>query len=264
MALKQSLEKNGSFLFRYRGQIPLFVFLLGLPFIYFSYFTDSYNHYIQIFGDKLSAFWVVITIISVLISFLGLSIRAYTIGTTPRGTSGRNTKKQVAEQLNTKGVYSIVRHPLYVGNYLMWAGLLIFVANIYLFLIASLLYWIYYERIMFTEECYLESKFGEQFINWSFGVPAFIPAFRKFKKGDVPFSFKSVLRREYSGAFAITLCFTLVDYIRYYAITLHENTMHPQWIRPSMICLLVMGLLMLILHTLKHHTQVLNPEANRD
>ncbi|MDY0014751.1 MAG: isoprenylcysteine carboxylmethyltransferase family protein, partial [Bacteroidales bacterium] len=262
--LKQSLEKNGSFLFRFRGQIPLFVFILGLPFIYYTYFTDNYTRFEDFFGSALPYFWTIISVVSIFVSVFGLLIRAYTIGTTPRGTSGRNTKQQVAEELNTKGIYSVVRHPLYVGNYLMWAGLLIFVANIYLFIIASLLYWIYYERIMFTEECYLESKFGEQFIRWSLGVPAFIPAFRKFVKGEVPFSFKAVLRREYSGFFAITLCFTIVDYVRYYAYTLHEKFATSEWIRPSLICLLLTGLIMIVLRTLKHHSRVLHPEENRD
>lgn len=57
------------------------------------------------------------------VSLFGLLIRAVTIGFTPKGTSGRNTKEgQVAEVLNTKGIYSVVRHPLYLGNYFMWLG----------------------------------------------------------------------------------------------------------------------------------------------
>jgi protein-S-isoprenylcysteine O-methyltransferase Ste14 len=264
MALKQSLEKNGNVLFRYRGQIPLFVFILGLPFIYFTYFTDNYKLFSQFFGSGLSCFWTTISILSIVVSLLGIVTRAYTIGTTPRGTSGRNREKQVANQLNTKGIYSVVRHPLYVGNYLMWAGLLLFVANLYLFLIASLLYWLYYERIMFAEECYLEKQFGEEFIQWSMKVPAFMPAFKQFEKGDIPFSFKSVLRREYSGAFAITLCFTLVDYMRYYAIILQDNIMQPQWIRLSLFCLAVMAALTIVLRTLKHYTPILNRDVDRD
>jgi len=264
MALKQSLEKNGSFLFRYRGQIPLFVFILGLPFLYLTYFTDNYSHFSEIFGENIQLFRIILSIVSVLISLIGIIVRAYTIGTTPRGTSGRNTEQQVAKQLNTKGIYSIVRHPLYVGNYLMWAGLLIFTANIYLFIIASLLYWLYYERIMFTEECYLEKQFGDTFIQWSMQVPAFIPAFKKFEKGDMQFSLKTVLRREYSGFFAITLCFTLVDYVRYFASFLHHDFVQLNWVRFSLFCLLCMGILMLVLRTLKHHTSVLNPEQNRD
>ena len=49
-------------------------------------------------------------------------IRIYTVGTTPAGTSGRNRDKQIAEKLNKTGVYSIIRHPLYLGNLLIWLG----------------------------------------------------------------------------------------------------------------------------------------------
>jgi len=62
-----------------------------------------------------------ITYIAIALSMFGFIIRAIAIGTTPKGTSGRNTKEgQVAESLNTKGIYSMVRHPLYLGNYFMW------------------------------------------------------------------------------------------------------------------------------------------------
>ncbi|MGB8874133.1 MAG: hypothetical protein WCC75_12145, partial [Desulfobaccales bacterium] len=44
-------------------------------------------------------------------------------GLPPRGTSGRNTQGQVAETLNTTGIYSLVRNPLYLGNFLIWLGL---------------------------------------------------------------------------------------------------------------------------------------------
>ena len=87
-------------------------------------------------------------------------VRSYTIGTTPRGTSGRNTEEQVAEQLNSSGIYSTVRHPLYLGNYLMWIGIVLFTKSISFTIIVSLMYWLYYERIMFAEERFLERKFG--------------------------------------------------------------------------------------------------------
>ncbi len=263
MSLKHSIEKNGNTLFHYRGQIPVFIFIISLPFIYMTYYTDNYYIFSDIFGDKLSLFWLIISIISIAISFIGVAIRAYTIGTTPQGTSGRNTEKQVAKQLNTTGIYSMVRHPLYLGNYLMWAGLLIFTANVYLFIIVSLLYWIYYERIMFAEECYLEKIFGNEFIQWSLNVPAFIPQFKKIEKSDMPFSFKAVLRREYSGLFAITLCFTLVDYIRYIASIFFDNVAI-EWIRISFICLIIVGISVIILRSLKHYTTFLSPKDNRD
>ena len=261
MALVNSFEKTGNILFKYRGQIPLFIFILGLPFLYISYFT---NYYTVFYAGLSHTFWIIIAIISILISLLGIAVRAYTIGTTPRGTSGRNTKKQIADELNANGIYSIVRHPLYLGNYLMWAGLLAFMANIPLFIIASLIFWLYYERIMFAEERFLQRQFSEKYMQWSMTVPAFVPAFRKFKKGDIPFSFKSVLRREYSGVFAIVLCFTIIDYLRYAACVYQESIQNPDWIRTSLFCMLAMFVIMLILRTLKHYTKLLNPDQSRD
>lgn len=261
MALIDSFEKSGNILFKYRGQIPVCIFILGLPFLYITYFT---NYYTVFYGEQTEIFWISIAIVSIFISMLGVIVRGYTIGTTPRGTSGRNTKHQIADELNVTGIYSIVRHPLYLGNYLMWAGLLVFTANISLFIVASLMFWLYYERIMFTEERFLEKQFGEKYMRWSLTVPAFIPAFRQFKKGDISFSFKSVLRREYSGIFAIVFCFTIIDYLRYAAHVYQKNIYTPNWIRTSLFCLAGMLVIMLVLRTLKHHTELLNSEENRD
>ena len=36
MSLEQSFEKQGNFLFKYRGQFPLILFLLSIPFIYIT------------------------------------------------------------------------------------------------------------------------------------------------------------------------------------------------------------------------------------
>ena len=154
MALLHDLEKQGNFLFKYRGQFPLVLFVLAIPFLYW---TEAVSHYYQ------SA----CTILAAILSFIGFVIRAYTIGTTPKGTSGRNTQTQLAEQLNTTGIYSLVRHPLYLGNYFMWIGIVVFSFNLYFVIVVSLLYIIYYERIMFAEERFLEKQFGQSFLDWS-------------------------------------------------------------------------------------------------
>lgn len=98
-------------------------------------------------------------------SFVGFLIRFYTIGTTPHGTSGRNTKQQVAEVLNSTGIYATLRHPLYLGNYLIWIGIVTYVFNPLFILIISLIFWLYYDRIMFAEERFLEKKFGDEYLD---------------------------------------------------------------------------------------------------
>lgn len=256
MALLHSFEKSGNWLFKKRGVMPVLVFLACSPIFFWTYSIDMYIYSMPLCPK------VLIVLLAITVSLAGMVIRAYTIGTTPHGTSGRNTDKQLAKQLNTKGIYSIVRHPLYVGNYLMWLGLLIFIMDLPFLIATSLMFWLYYERIMYAEERYLESEFGQQYIDWSMQVPAFIPKFRQFQKGDVPFHFRSVLRREYAGLMAITLCFTVVDYLRaacfdgFYSCT--------DWIRLSGIICLLVAVLVIVLRHLKHHSQILASEENRD
>ena len=126
MALIKSLENQGNFLFRYRGQIPIFIFLLAIPFIFITDYSSYSSDYLSFF-----------ILFGVFISMLGFLIRFYTIGTTPRGTSGRNTRKQVALELNTTGVYSLLRHPLYLGNFLIWLGISFSTINLFFIIIMS-------------------------------------------------------------------------------------------------------------------------------
>ena len=180
MALIQYFEKSGNVLFKYRGQIPILIFVLSLPIL-----AGTNQHlYAQLADGQCVTLRVTLMIIAFILSIAGLVLRAYTVSTTPKGTSGRNTEKQVAKHLNTQGIYSIVRHPLYLANYLIWAGLLVFSMNIYAFIIVSLVYWLYYERIMFAEEAFLRSQFGRDFENWAASVPAILQNFTLFHKGQ--------------------------------------------------------------------------------
>jgi protein-S-isoprenylcysteine O-methyltransferase Ste14 len=200
MALVHSFETSGNKLFKYRGQIPVFLFLMAIPFIYFTNYQCV---------DSNPQLDLILLIICAIVSFSGQVIRSIAIGTANKNTSGRNTKEgQVAEALNTKGIYSTVRHPLYLGNYLMWIGIVAYTYNIYYIIIVSLLFWLYYERIMFAEERFLERKFGEAYVNWSLKVPAFIPSFKNKIKSDIPFSFKTTLRifRYHGNNFRICFC----------------------------------------------------------
>ena len=154
MALLQSMEKQGNFLFKYRGQFPVLLFILAVPFIYLTDYSSI--------SEQIQTYFL---FSAITVSVIGFLVRFYTIGTTPLGTSGRNTKEQVAIVLNSTGMYSMLRHPLYLGNYLIWLGIAVATFNIYFIVIMSLLFWLYYERIMFAEERFLERKFGNDYIN---------------------------------------------------------------------------------------------------
>lgn len=246
MAFINSFEKEGNFLFKHRGEIPVVLFLFAIPVIYF---TDT--SYISLKSRD------TISYIAIAVSVIGFIIRAIAIATTPKGTSGRNTKEgQVAESLNTTGIYSMVRHPLYLGNYFMWIGIVLFTFNFSFVIIVTLAFWLYYERIMFAEERFLERKFGDAYMNWANNTPAFIPCLRKYKKNIVPFSMVSVLRREYSGVLATVVGFTFIDDLRryfMYGIFTLETGWH--------IALGITLILVIILRSLKHYTKILSEDG---
>ncbi len=246
MALVHSMEHNGNWLFRYRGQIPTVLFLASIPVI----LNTNYD-WLE-FNRDAQWLWL---LIAAGVSFMGQIIRAIAIGTSNKHTSGRNTKEQVAEALNTKGIYSTVRHPLYLGNYLMWIGIVIYVLNPWYVIVVSLLFWLYYERIMFAEERFLERKFGEQYVAWSKSVPAFLPSMKNYKKSEISFSLKTILRREYSGVTATIIGFLFVQIVRDYKWNNGFENNNMYWV--------VLGLALMIsflFRTMKHHTKLLHED----
>ena len=201
MTIKKSLEVSGNFLFKYRGHIPLIVFLLSVPVAFFT----PYHTYSSFKGlDEIILF------VSLFFISLGHFIRARTIGRRSIQTSGRNRSHQVAKVLTKTGWYSLLRHPLYFGNYLIWLGLAIFLSNFWFVIILSLLFWIYYERIMFAEEVFLEAKFGGEFTVWASKTPSFFPSIKNYKPNDFPFSWRVVIKNEYPGIISSATSFLFI------------------------------------------------------
>lgn len=205
MALQEELELQGIWLFKYRGVLPLITLIIGFI-LYLR--TEMYP---ETFILKETEYEIYFEMACLLLSLIGLGIRVYTVGHTPVNTSGRNTKEQVADSLNTTGIYSLVRHPLYLGNFLMWLGPALLTGNLWFIIAFCFLYWIYYERIMFAEEQFLRRKFGIAYSNWAENVPAFIPSLRKYIPSNLPFSVRKVLKKEKNGLAALFLIFTVFD-----------------------------------------------------
>jgi len=249
MALIEEFDRSGNWLFRWRSFLPLALYVLAALVIVFEA-----DYHLPMF--HLSWAWGCLAI-----SLFGQLVRAITIGYTPKGTSGRNTKEgQVAEVLNTKGIYSVVRHPLYLGNFFMWLGIIIYVGNWWFTLVCCLLFWVYYERIMFAEEFFLRKKFGQAYLDWSGKVPAFWPRLMQWKSSDVEISIRNVMKREYNGFFAIFLSFALLDAMKnvvHFGFSSWQDLIAPFW----MIALAISFVVFITLRSLKKYTKVLNVEG---
>ena len=107
----------------------------------------------------------------------------------------------------------MVRHPLYLANYLVIIGFTMEFHVWWLVLLTTCLYALYYERIMMAEEAFLRARFGETFEKWAAVTPAFIPKFHGWKPFAVPFCWRTVLQREYNAFFLIIAVFFLLDLI---------------------------------------------------
>jgi protein-S-isoprenylcysteine O-methyltransferase Ste14 len=202
MALVHEFENSGNWLFKRRSWLPVLVIVAGIVLMYFG------NRQIIIFNMRSE-------LIFLGVSLAGQLIRIVTVGYTPRNTSGRNTVNgQIADELNVTGIYSLLRHPLYLGNFFMWLGPVLFLRSIWFTIVFGLLYWLYYERIMFAEEQFLRKKFGDIYDKWSENVRSFLPGFSGYIPSKLTFSLRNVLKREYNSFVNIFVIFTLLDLFR--------------------------------------------------
>jgi hypothetical protein len=101
----------------------------------------------------------------------------------------------------------------------MWLGPVLFLRSVWFTVLFSLIYWLYYERIMFAEEQFLRRKFGEVYDKYSEKVSSFIPFGSEFIAPKLPFSVRNVLKREYNSFVNIFLIFAALDLFRNYFLT---------------------------------------------
>ena len=207
MALQEDMRQQGNWLFKYRSYLPLFILVIGLALYILKELNLNF-----ILGQE-TTYEFIYNFICLGIGLLGLYIRFHVVGYAAENTSGKNTAEQKADTVNSTGFYSIVRHPLYLGNFLMWLSAALLIANIWFILVFCLVYWVYYERIMYAEEAYLREKFGENYLNWANTVPAFFPRCKNYRKPSLPFNWMKAIKSEKNSFAALTLIFCLFDII---------------------------------------------------
>ncbi|MCX6550257.1 MAG: isoprenylcysteine carboxylmethyltransferase family protein [Acidobacteria bacterium] len=192
MKILDQFVRDGDRLFRWRSYFPL----LLVPVLVAGVMTTPTPFSSRVFERA----WETLAVI---VALVGLGLRVWAVGSAPSGTSERSTVNPRASELRTTGVYSIVRHPLYVANGLMAFGLSLFPAVWYLPIVLATTTLLYYERIAAREEAFLIERFGEVFDTWSARVPAVVPSPGAYKRSTTRFSWKKVLRHEFHGLLVI-------------------------------------------------------------
>lgn len=122
--------------------------------------------------------------------------------------------------LTVNGIYSMTRNPLYLGTFIIAFGILIQIFSLSHILLSILLWLfvifsfsiIYYKTIK-SEEEFLLSKFGNDYLRYLREVPSILPDLKKikevFKKEN--YSKQAFLKnKEYRGLFGVLIVETII------------------------------------------------------
>ena len=153
----------GEYVWGDAGQIILFLIFLTV------WITDSFIFTYSTFFSNYIPFYIRLPI-----ALMILSVSAYF------AKAGlRIVFDEIREQpiVIRKGVFNLVRHPIYLGSLLFYLGLCVLTVSLFSILIWSGII-IFYHFISKYEEKILVNKFGAEYKKYQNEVPMWIPRFR--------------------------------------------------------------------------------------
>jgi protein-S-isoprenylcysteine O-methyltransferase Ste14 len=181
----------GKFLFAYRSFTPLPLILL--TFVFFKPLSPA-------------PLWPVAGLV---VAFLGEGVRAFSVGFAGSGTSGRESYLK-AESLNTSGLYSLVRNPLYWGNGLIFAGLLTVYAQPWAMAVFIVFLFLQYHFIVLAEESFLRQSHGPEYEEYCGRVRRWLPRFHGYSAPRRPFAWRKVFCKVNESCFNLLLAVLLI------------------------------------------------------
>ena len=86
------------------------------------------------------------------------------------------------EVLSTSGVYSLCRHPLYLGSLVMYTGFCILMQSWVFWILGFAYYAVFYTAAVIREERFLHEKFGAALDEYRERTPAILP-YGRYRRG---------------------------------------------------------------------------------
>lgn len=87
-------------------------------------------------------------------------------------------------QLASTGAYSLVRHPLYLGNFLILVGFAIASGNWIVIAGVAFFFLFYYPTAIRYEDHKLEGIFGDEWRSWSKNIPGMFPTSLRWQPNE--------------------------------------------------------------------------------
>lgn len=184
----------------------------------------------------------ILNVCGFLLALTGAVTRVVSVGYAKPFTSGRENYLK-ADNLNTRGFYSIVRNPLYIGNFLIYNGVLVAYSSPAALAFFNAFFIVNYYFIILSEENYLENQFGDDFREYRRAVPKVIPNFSLYQKNDRPFSLAKVVYKEKNTTFYWVLFYAVSLLVKQYKLN-DGAVVHFWWHAIPILALFALNLLL--------------------
>jgi protein-S-isoprenylcysteine O-methyltransferase Ste14 len=158
----------------------------------------------------------------VLVALSGQAIRITVIGYAYI-VRGGSKKQLAAPRLVCEGFYAHSRNPMYLGNFLLLAGLALIYNSPLVYLVGLPLCIVALLSIVRAEEQFLRARFGPEYDAYCRSVNRFLPDIRGLRTtlSQMRFDWRRVLRKEYGTTFAwvsATFVFIAVEQIAWHGL----------------------------------------------
>lgn len=150
--------------------IYVFTALLGRAYPVLDPFSHQNGHLLVALAGGSNLVWLLV---------MGVSTALFWGGIVVMGRGWRLIH-QAKGELVTEGIYSYVRHPQYLGLFMIIVALLIQWPTVISVVMAPVLFWSYI-RLARREEQEAEGRFGETYRAYKARVPALIPHWRDLR-----------------------------------------------------------------------------------
>jgi protein-S-isoprenylcysteine O-methyltransferase Ste14 len=137
----------------------------------------------------------------VVLAVLGIALRIWAAGHIGKG-----------KDLVTTGPYGYLRHPLYLGTFLIMIGLSLVTRRPETIILLTACFLAFYAYKIHLEESRLEQRFGEKFQAYREAVPGFLPSYLSYPmQQGKGFCWANVfVRREYHSVIILLSVFSMI------------------------------------------------------
>ncbi len=132
---------------------------------------------IMFFNDLLIIDKTIIKVIALFLYFVGIVLRYWSLILLGKSFS-REVEVSEDQELISRGTYKYIRHPLYLGLFLLTIAVPLYTGNILVFLGSIVLMFVVIDIRIKEEERFMEAAFGQRYVTWKNKRYKFLPFFK--------------------------------------------------------------------------------------